>query len=65
MTRPSARFSRIALGAHYLSDVLGGIAEGTSWLLLCVMTVERARRGRLPVEPPLKRPEERVVLSRP
>jgi len=28
-------FSRIALGAHYLSDVLGGIVLGVFWLTLC------------------------------
>jgi membrane-associated phospholipid phosphatase len=28
-------FSRIALGAHYLSDVLGGIVLGILWLILC------------------------------
>jgi membrane-associated phospholipid phosphatase len=27
--------SRIALGAHYLSDVLGGIVLGIFWLMLC------------------------------
>jgi membrane-associated phospholipid phosphatase len=27
--------SRIALGAHYLSDVLGGIVLGILWLILC------------------------------
>ncbi|MDQ6651753.1 MAG: phosphatase PAP2 family protein [Acidobacteriota bacterium] len=29
-------FSRIYLGAHYLSDVLGAIAEGLAWLSLCL-----------------------------
>jgi membrane-associated phospholipid phosphatase len=28
-------FTRIALGAHYLSDVAGGIAFGGIWLTLC------------------------------
>jgi undecaprenyl-diphosphatase len=29
-------FSRIYLGAHYLSDVLGALAEGLAWLTLCL-----------------------------
>ena len=29
-------FSRIALGAHYLSDVLGGMFLGIVWLVLCL-----------------------------
>lgn len=32
-------FSRIYLGAHYLSDVLGAMAEGLAWLSLCVTVV--------------------------
>jgi Membrane-associated phospholipid phosphatase len=43
-------FSRVVLGAHYLSDVLGAIASGAGWLILCVTIVERARRGRLAAE---------------
>jgi membrane-associated phospholipid phosphatase len=44
-------FSRIALGAHYLTDVLGAIAGGISWLLLCITIVERTRRRRLAARP--------------
>jgi undecaprenyl-diphosphatase len=32
-------FSRIYLGAHYLSDVLGALAEGLAWLSLCLTIV--------------------------
>ena len=32
-------FSRMYLGAHYLSDVLGAIAEGLAWLSLCLTVV--------------------------
>jgi undecaprenyl-diphosphatase len=32
-------FSRIYLGAHYLSDVLGAMAEGLVWLAFCLTSV--------------------------
>jgi undecaprenyl-diphosphatase len=32
-------FSRIYLGAHYLSDVLGAMAEGLAWVSLCLTVV--------------------------
>jgi undecaprenyl-diphosphatase len=59
--------SRIVLGAHYLSDVLGAIASGIGWLILCVTIVEGVRRRRLAAdtraavgafEPPGSRPIE-------
>jgi undecaprenyl-diphosphatase len=53
-------FSRIALGAHYLTDVLGAIAGGTSWLILCLSVVERTRRKRLVAEPEVKNPIEAI-----
>ncbi|MDB6167754.1 MAG: hypothetical protein JWM88_618 [Verrucomicrobia bacterium] len=36
-------FSRIYLGAHYLSDVLGAIAAGAAWLALIVTAVASYR----------------------
>src|SRR5258706_7158292 len=38
--------SRIYLGAHYLSDVMGAVAAGTAWLALCLTAVEAWRRNR-------------------
>jgi len=53
-------FSRIALGAHYLTDVLGAIVLGASWLILCLLVVERTRRKRLVAEPEVKDPIEAI-----
>jgi membrane-associated phospholipid phosphatase len=39
-------FSRICLGLHYLSDVLGAMAAGVAWLALCLTTMETFRRRR-------------------
>lgn len=41
-------FSRIALGAHYLTDVLAGIFLGTSWLTLCVLVSRPLQRAFVP-----------------
>jgi membrane-associated phospholipid phosphatase len=38
--------SRMYLGAHYLSDVLGAMAAGMAWLALCLTTAETLRRYR-------------------
>jgi membrane-associated phospholipid phosphatase len=38
-------FSRIYLGLHYLSDVMGGIAEGIAWLALSFTVLHYLRRG--------------------
>jgi membrane protein DedA with SNARE-associated domain len=36
-------FSRLCLGAHYLTDVLGGYAAGLVWLSACITGLETAR----------------------
>jgi membrane-associated phospholipid phosphatase len=39
-------FTRIYLGAHYLSDVMGAMAAGLAWLTFCVTAAETLRRYR-------------------
>ena len=38
--------SRLYLGVHYFSDVIGGYAAGILWLATCITGVELARRQR-------------------
>ena len=46
-------FSRLALGVHFISDVLGGYVLGAAWLVGSVAAFEvwRAERGRRPTNP--------------
>lgn len=46
-------FSRLALGVHFLSDVLGGVVLGAAWLIASTAAFEiwRTERGRRPVRP--------------
>jgi undecaprenyl-diphosphatase len=41
-------FSRMYLGAHFLSDVLAAIAEGVAWLSLCLMATTTLQRRNAP-----------------
>ncbi len=43
-------FSRMYLGAHYLSDVLAAICSSTVWLVLCLSAGHALVRGRLRLE---------------
>ncbi len=44
-------FSRIYLGAHYFSDVIGGFAAGSGWLAIAITLFEVARRSPAPGPP--------------
>lgn len=45
-------FSRIALGAHYVTDVLAGMFFGMSWLTICLFVARPLRR--LAVKPAIE-----------
>src|SRR5439155_11271838 len=43
-------FSRMYLGAHYLSDVLAAVCSSTVWLVLCLAGGHALVRGRLKLD---------------
>lgn len=45
--------SRMVLGVHYLSDVVGGFIAGGVWLATCIAAVELRRHTTLPRENPI------------
>lgn len=46
-------FTRLALGVHYITDVIGGFLLGAAWLAAATaaFSVWRVERGKAPVEP--------------
>jgi undecaprenyl-diphosphatase len=45
--------SRVYLGVHYLSDVLGGFAEAMAWLTLCLLGIHTYWQHRAAIRPPV------------
>ena len=58
-------FSRLALGVHFISDVLGGMALGAGWLVASTAAFEiwREERGRRPTHPLQEGVEPEVVRA--
>ena len=46
-------FTRLALGVHYITDVVGGFLLGAAWLMAATaaFSIWRVERGKKPVEP--------------
>lgn len=59
-------FSRIALGAHYFTDVLAGMFFGSAWLAACFVVSRPLRRLSLPpvIEDVLRQPTPELVPVR-
>lgn len=60
-------FSRLALGVHFVSDVLGGYVLGAAWLLgsIALFEVWREERGRRPTSPLVEGVEPEVATRSP
>ena len=58
-------FSRLALGAHFLTDVLAAIIFGTTWLMLCLVLHKPMRRRTAPFQPVIPLPDGSEALLAP
>jgi len=56
-------FSRMYLGAHYLSDVLGGFSAGACWLAIVITALEVIRRQRQARAAPASHPPDNPAGS--
>src|SRR5213080_4430802 len=57
-------FSRIALGAHYLSDVIAAIFLGSVWLMICALLLRSMQRTIVvPVAIPVEEPRPASVAT--
>jgi membrane-associated phospholipid phosphatase len=56
-------FSRIALGAHYLSDVIAAIFLGVLWLMICALVLKPMRRVAAPVAIAVEEPRPATVTT--
>src|SRR6266699_2434937 len=57
-------FSRIALGAHYLTDVIAAMFLGVLWLMICALLLKPMRRGVVaPVAIAVEEPQSAIVAT--